>query len=114
MRPLSFADRSQRRNLTDRGRDHARAIGEAIRALAIPIGPVLAAVSTGGRRVDVLRVRALRGSCPTGQKEPTMDQLIGSLIMLLLSLGGGTSKVVTIEISVPVASAPAGASVQVP
>jgi len=26
-------------NLTDRGRDHARTIGEAIRAQAIPIGP---------------------------------------------------------------------------
>ena len=30
------------RNLTDRGREHARAIGEAIRALGIPIGAVLA------------------------------------------------------------------------
>jgi phosphohistidine phosphatase SixA len=35
-------DCAKQRNLTDRGRDHARAIGQAIRALTIPIGPVLA------------------------------------------------------------------------
>ncbi len=35
-------DCASQRNLTDRGRDHARAIGEAIRALGIPIGVVLA------------------------------------------------------------------------
>jgi phosphohistidine phosphatase SixA len=35
-------DCGKQRNLTDRGRDHARAIGQAIRALTIPIGPVLA------------------------------------------------------------------------
>jgi len=38
----SVDDCANRRNLTDRGRDHARAIGEAIRALRIPIGPVMA------------------------------------------------------------------------
>jgi len=38
----SFDDCSNQRLLTDRGRDHARAIGEAIRALEIPIGSVLA------------------------------------------------------------------------
>lgn len=38
----SLDDCANQRNLTDRGRDHARAIGEAIRALGIPIGPVLA------------------------------------------------------------------------
>ncbi|HXJ79301.1 MAG TPA: histidine phosphatase family protein [Candidatus Methylomirabilis sp.] len=35
-------DCAKQRNLTDRGRDQARAIGQAIRALTIPIGPVLA------------------------------------------------------------------------
>jgi phosphohistidine phosphatase SixA len=38
----AFEDCARQRNLTDKGRDHARAIGAAIRTLAIPIGPVLA------------------------------------------------------------------------
>jgi phosphohistidine phosphatase SixA len=38
----SFEDCANQRNLTDRGRDHARALGDAIRALGIPIGLVLA------------------------------------------------------------------------
>ena len=38
----SFEDCSTQRNLTDRGRDDARAIGAAIRALRIPIGQVRA------------------------------------------------------------------------
>jgi len=38
----SVEDCASQRNLTDRGRDHARAIGEAIRALGIPIGVVVA------------------------------------------------------------------------
>lgn len=42
VRPVNLADCTKQRNLTDRGRDHARAIGAAIRALAIPVGPVLA------------------------------------------------------------------------
>ena len=41
-RMKSFEDCANQRNLTDRGRDHARALGEAIRALGIPIGQVLA------------------------------------------------------------------------
>lgn len=39
---MSLEDCATQRNLTDRGRDHSRAIGEAIRALGIPIGAVLA------------------------------------------------------------------------
>jgi hypothetical protein len=35
-------DCQSQRNLTDQGREDARAVGQAIRALAIPIGPVLA------------------------------------------------------------------------
>jgi hypothetical protein len=42
VRPVNLADCTTQRNLTDRGRDHARAIGAAIRTLAIPVGPVLA------------------------------------------------------------------------
>jgi len=38
----SVEDRTTQRNLTDRGRDHARALGLVIRALGIPIGAVLA------------------------------------------------------------------------
>ena len=39
---MRLEDCATQRNLTDRGRDHSRAIGEAIRALRIPIGAVLA------------------------------------------------------------------------
>lgn len=41
-RMTSAEDCAAQRNLTDRGRDHARAIGEAIRTLGVPIGAVLA------------------------------------------------------------------------
>ena len=41
-RMTSVEDCTTQRNLTDRGRDHSRAIGEAIRALQIPIGAVIA------------------------------------------------------------------------
>ena len=41
-RMTSVEDCTTQRNLTDRGRDHSRAIGEAVRALGIPIGTVLA------------------------------------------------------------------------
>ena len=41
-RMTSVEDCTTQRNLTDRGRDHSRAIGEAIRTLGIPIGVVLA------------------------------------------------------------------------
>ena len=42
VRPMNLADCTQQRNLTDKGREHARNIGAAIRALSIPLGPVLA------------------------------------------------------------------------
>ena len=41
-RMTSFEDCSTQRNLTDRGRDEARAIGEHVKRLNIPIGEVLA------------------------------------------------------------------------
>jgi phosphohistidine phosphatase SixA len=41
-RMTGVEDCATQRNLTDRGRAHSRALGEAIRALAIPIGAVLA------------------------------------------------------------------------
>ena len=41
-RGMNLEDCAAQRNLSDRGRENARAIGAAIRALAIPIGPVLA------------------------------------------------------------------------
>jgi phosphohistidine phosphatase SixA len=41
-RMTGFEDCATQRNLTDAGRDEARAIGAAIRALGIPIGEVLA------------------------------------------------------------------------
>jgi hypothetical protein len=39
---MNFDDCAAQRNLTERGRENARAIGEALRALGIPIGSVLA------------------------------------------------------------------------
>jgi hypothetical protein len=41
-RMTSFEDCASQRNLTDRGRDEARAIGEHIKRLEIPVGEVLA------------------------------------------------------------------------
>lgn len=41
-RMTSFADCASQRNLTDRGRDEARAIGEHVKRLKIPVGEVLA------------------------------------------------------------------------
>ena len=41
-RMTSFEDCAMQRNLTDRGRDEARAIGEHVKRLKIPIGEVLA------------------------------------------------------------------------
>ena len=41
-RMTSFEDCATQRNLTDRGRDEARAIGEHVKRLEIPIGEVLA------------------------------------------------------------------------
>jgi hypothetical protein len=38
---MRFEDCAAQRNLTDRGRDHARALGDAIRSLGIPVGPVI-------------------------------------------------------------------------
>lgn len=37
-----YANCAQQRNLTDAGREEARAIGAALRALRIPVGPILA------------------------------------------------------------------------
>jgi phosphohistidine phosphatase SixA len=41
-RMTSFEDCASQRNLTDRGRDEARALGEHVKRLKIPIGEVLA------------------------------------------------------------------------
>jgi phosphohistidine phosphatase SixA len=41
-RMTGFEDCTRQRNLTDRGRDEARALGEHVRRLKIPIGEVLA------------------------------------------------------------------------
>jgi len=41
-RMTSFEDCTSQRNLTDRGRDEARALGEHLKRLKIPIGEVLA------------------------------------------------------------------------
>jgi len=41
-RGMRLEDCTAQRNLTDRGREHSRALGEAIRSLGVPIGAVLA------------------------------------------------------------------------
>jgi phosphohistidine phosphatase SixA len=41
-RMTSVEDCTTQRNLSEQGREHARALGDAIHALGIPIGPVLA------------------------------------------------------------------------
>ena len=72
-----YANCAQQRNLTDRGREHARAIGEAIRALAIPIGPVVASPYCRTMETATLafgaadRADAVRepGPAPAGSKE---------------------------------------------
>jgi len=67
----SFDDCKTQRNLTDKGRDEARAIGAAIRELQIPIGSVLAspfcrtvdtAVLAFGRAEKTLGLRGWPGS----------------------------------------------------
>jgi len=75
-RPVNLADCSRQRNLTDRGREHARSIGAAIPALAIPIGQVLA--SPMCRTVDTAelafgaaeRSMAVREAGPTPAGSP--------------------------------------------
>lgn len=61
-------DCSKQRNLTDRGREHARAIGQAIQALAIPIGPVLA--SPLCRTVETAMLAFGRAERSPGAREP--------------------------------------------
>lgn len=41
-RPVNFNNCATQRLLSDKGRANARAIGEAVRALGVPIGPILA------------------------------------------------------------------------
>ncbi|MGH6661809.1 MAG: histidine phosphatase family protein [Rhodospirillales bacterium] len=40
-RPVDLSDCAKQRNLSDEGRRQSQAIGEAIRALGIPVGPVI-------------------------------------------------------------------------
>jgi len=56
-------------NLTDRGRDQARTIGEAIRALAIPIGPYCSDIgSQSSRCPEGGRWRQEAGRQPGGDR----------------------------------------------
>ena len=59
-RTMNIEDCTTQRNLTDRGRAHARAIGEAIRALRIPIGIVVAS--------PLCRTVAGKGFALTGER----------------------------------------------
>jgi phosphohistidine phosphatase SixA len=88
-RMTSMADCANQRNLTDAGRERTRQIGDAIRALAIPIGAVLASpmcrtVETAelafGRAEKAMAV-VERGTGPTGARTyPALRVLLSTAV----------------------------------
>jgi len=60
----SFEDCASQRNLTDKGRDEARAIGEHVKRLGIPIGTVLA--SPFCRTMETARLAFGKAQAMTG------------------------------------------------
>jgi phosphohistidine phosphatase SixA len=91
-------DCTTQRNLTDRGRDHARAIGEAIRALQIPIGTVLASPLCRTVETAVLAFGSAQKSSATREAGPVPagDPSRFSALRVLLStpVAAGTNTVV--------------------
>ena len=94
-RMTSFEDCATQRNLTDRGRDEARAIGEHVKRLKIPIGEVLA--SPFCRTVETARLafgkaRAtndVRGG-PLSADDPQRYQPLRKLLGTRPLAGGNT------------------------
>ena len=83
----SFDDCASQRNLTDKGRAQARAIGEAIRALAIPVGKVIASpycrtVETGmlifGRAEKNNEVRGGPGTAHSPERYAGLRRLLST------------------------------------
>ena len=93
-----FEDCTTQRNLTDRGREHARAIGEAIRALGIPIGAVLASPLCRTMETAVLAfARADRepATRETGSLPPGSPDRYAALRKLLSTpVAGGANTVI--------------------
>ena len=75
-RMTSYDDCANQRNLTDKGRDEARALGAEVKRLAIPIGPVYASPFCRTRETAELafgryeRTNEARGG-PANTKDPT-------------------------------------------
>src|SRR5687767_14591054 len=96
-RMKSFEDCASQRNLTDRGRDEARAIGEHVKRLKIPIGEVLA--SPFCRTMETARL-AFGKAKPTNEVRggPASDagERYGALKKLLSSpVAKGTNLVIS-------------------
>jgi phosphohistidine phosphatase SixA len=84
---MNFDDCTVQRNLADKGREHSRQIGVAIRALEIPIGAVLAsplcrtvetAVLAFGRADKVMAVVERRGAAGTPERYAALRALLST------------------------------------
>ena len=82
---MNFEDCTVQRNLADKGREHSRQIGAAIRALEIPIGSVLAsplcrtvetAVLAFGRADKAMAVVERRGAAGTPERYAALRALM--------------------------------------
>jgi hypothetical protein len=84
-RMTSFDDCTTQRNLTDKGRDEARALGAEIKRLAIPIGPVYASPFCRTRETAQLafgryeRTNEARGG-PANTNDPTRYEPLRRLL----------------------------------
>jgi phosphohistidine phosphatase SixA len=92
----SFDDCSKQRNLTDKGRADARAIGERIRRLRIPIGDVLASPYCRTRETAQLVFgRSIVSNAVRGGPASDDAQRYAGLRELLASpVSGGTNRVI--------------------
>lgn len=84
-----YANCAQQRNLTDGGRDDARAIGVAIKRLRIPVGPILASPFCRTRESAVLvfgaptvsnAVRGGPGTDADGQRYAELRKLLSTQV----------------------------------
>jgi phosphohistidine phosphatase SixA len=84
---MNFEDCTVQRNLADKGREHSRQIGAAIRALEIPIGTVLAsplcrtvetAVLAFGRADKAMAVVERRGAAGTPERYAALRTLLSA------------------------------------
>lgn len=79
-----YADCSRQRNLTRAGREQARALGRELRALRIPVGPVLASPYCRARdtaRLAFGRVRLTEDVLPsTGEPGDALDARVRRLL----------------------------------